>query len=117
MTIITTWTRAALLALPVLALQVAVTQLQTDLGVAPLAAAGAQEEKKKDTRETRRTPGLRNKVYEKLAEAQAAAEAKDLNTAEQILDEMIAASRESTKLNSYELANVWNLKAFIAYSR
>ncbi|MAT92592.1 MAG: hypothetical protein CME59_08320 [Halioglobus sp.] len=117
MTIITTWTRAALLALPVLALQVAVTQLQTDLGVAPLAAAGAQEEKKKDTRETRRTPALRNKVYEKLAEAQAAAEAKDLNTAEQILDEMIAASRESTKLNSYELANVWNLKAFIAYSR
>ncbi len=112
-----TWSRAAVLAVPVLAFQVAVTQLQADLGVTPFSAAHAQEEKKKDTRETRRTPALRNKVYEKLAEAQAAAEAKDLNTAEKILDEMISASRESTKLNSYELANVWNLKAFIAYSR
>ena len=31
----------------------------------------------KKERETRRTPALRNKVYEKLAEAQAFAEAKD----------------------------------------
>ena len=75
-----TWTRAALLAVPVLVTQVAVSQLQSDAGLAPFAAAMAQDEQKKDTRETRRTPALRNKVYEKLAEAQAAAEAKDLNT-------------------------------------
>ena len=62
-----TWTRAALLAVPVLVSQVAVTQLQSDAGVAPFASAVAAEDKPKDTRETRRTPALRNKVYEKLA--------------------------------------------------
>lgn len=110
-----TWTRAALVAVPVLVAQVAVTQLQRDAGWAPLAAAQAQEQKK-DTRETRRTPALRNKVYEKLAEAQAAAEAKDLRQAEKILDGMVAAGGKKA-LNSYELANVYNLYAFIYYSQ
>ncbi len=111
-----TWTHAALMAVPVVAMQVAVTQLQGELGFQALSSAVAQEEKKKDTRETRRTPALRNKVYEKLAEAQAAAEAKDLNTAAKILDEMIASGGKKA-LNSYELANVYNLYAFIYYSR
>ena len=111
-----TWTRAALLAVPVVAMQIAVSQLQSELGFQALSSAVAQEEKKKDTRETRRTPALRNKVYEKLAEAQAAAEAKDLNTAAKILDEMIASGGKNA-LNSYELANVYNLYAFIYYSR
>ena len=91
------------------------SQLQVELGFQPLSSAVAQE-KKKDTRETRRTPALRNKVYEKLAEAQAAAEAKDLAKASKILDEMIASGGKSA-LNSYELANVYNLYAFIYYSR
>jgi len=111
-----TWTRAALLAVPVFALQVSVSQLQSDLGFRPLASAIAQEEQKKPQRETRRTPALRNKVYEKLAEAQAAAEAKDLKTAARVLDDMIAAGGKSA-LNSYELANVYNLYAFIYYSQ
>ena len=51
-----TWGRAALLALPVLALQAPVSQLQTELGFQPFSSAVAQEEKKKDTRQTRRTP-------------------------------------------------------------
>ena len=110
-----TWTHAALLAAPVIATQVALTQLQSELGCAPWSAAVA-EEQKKDTRETRRTPALRAKVYEKLAKAQEAAEAKDLNTAASILDEMIDAGGKSA-LNSYELANVYNLYAFIYYSR
>ena len=55
-------------------------------------------------------------MYEKLAEAQAAAEAKDLNTAQRILDGMIAGGGKKA-LNSYELANVYNLYAFIYYSR
>ncbi|RLQ23455.1 hypothetical protein DWB85_02560 [Seongchinamella sediminis] len=109
-----TWSRAALLAVPVLVSQVAVTQLQRDAGVAVFASAIAQEEA--DQRETRRTPALRNKVYEKLAEAQAAAEAKDLAGAQKILDGMIAAGGQKA-LNSYELANVYNLYAFIYYSR
>lgn len=80
-----------------------------------LSSAVAQEEKKKDTRETRRTPALRNKVYEKLAEAQQAAEAKDLVLAGQLLDAMIEGEGKQA-LNSYELANVYNLYAFLRYS-
>jgi len=105
-----------MLALPVLAVQVAFTQLQSDYGLLPFSAAQAQEEKQADTRETRRTPALRNNVYEKLAEAQAAAEAKDLGAAAQVLDSMIAGEGKKS-LNSYELANVYNLYAFIHYSR
>jgi tetratricopeptide (TPR) repeat protein len=111
-----TWTRAALLALPVVVTQVAVSQLQGELGFQPLSSAMAQEQQQKPQRETRRTPALRNKVYEKLAEAQAAAEAKDLNTASRVLDDMIASGGKNA-LNSYELANVYNLYAFIYYSR
>ena len=110
-----TWSSAALFAVPVLVSQVAVTQLQRDAGSQAFSSALAQEQTK-DTRETRRTPALRNKVYEKLAEAQAAAEAQDLNGAKKILDGMIAAGGKKA-LNSYELANVYNLYAFIYYSR
>ena len=111
-----TWIHATLLAAPVVIAQVAVSQLQADIGLRPLSAAMAQEKKGPDTRETRRTPALRNNVYEKLAKAQEAAEAKDLNGAASILDEMIASGGKSA-LNSYELANVYNLYAFIYYSR
>lgn len=111
-----TWIHATLLAAPVVIAQVAVSQLQADFGLRPLSAAMAQEKKGPDTRETRRTPALRNNVYEKLAKAQEAAEAKDLNAAAGILDEMIASGGKSA-LNSYELANVYNLYAFIYYSR
>lgn len=111
-----TWLRPALLAVPVVAVQVAVSQIQADLGFSALSSAIAQEEQKGDQRETRRTPALRNKVYEKLAEAQTAAEAKDMKTAAEILDEMLAGRRDN-ELNSYELANVYNLYAFIHYSR
>ena len=110
-----TWSRAVLLAIPVVVAPVVVTQVQTELGITALSAAVAQEEKKPDTRETRRTPALRNKVYERLAEAQAAAEAKDLATASDILDDMID-NEGKNALNSYELANVYNLYAFIHYS-
>ena len=105
-----------MLAVPVMVAQVAVSQLQADFGLHPLSAALAQEKKGPDTRETRRTPALRNNVYEQLALAQEAAEAKDLNGAAQILDGMIASGGKNA-LNSYELANVYNLYAFIYYSR
>ena len=93
---------------------VAVDKALPELGL--VSAAHAQSDaKKKDERETRKTPALRNKVYEKLAEAQAAAEAKDYALAGQLLDKMIDADGKKA-LNSYELANVYNLYAFIAYS-
>ncbi|MBA6413512.1 tetratricopeptide repeat protein [Parahaliea sp. F7430] len=109
-----TWLRSVLLAVPVVAAQVAVSQLQAEMGFTPLSAAVAQE-RQADTRETRKTPALRNKVYEKLAEAQAAAEEKNLTASARILDGMLAGRRDN-ELNSYELANVYNLYAFIHYS-
>lgn len=115
-----TWIGAVALSVPLVLAQAVISRLQADLGFAPFASAAAQDEeaaRPKDTRETRRTPALRNKVYEKLAEAQAAAEAKDYNGAEKILNEMLAASRKDTALNSYEQANVYNLLAFVHYSR
>jgi len=111
-----TWIQATLLAVPVVAAQVTLSQLQAGLGLHPLSAAVAQEKKGPDTRETRRTPALRNNVYEKLAKAQEAAEAKDMSGAASILDEMISSGGKGA-LNSYELANVYNLYAFIYYSR
>ena len=76
-----------------------------------LSEAVAQDKPKKDTRETRRTPALRNKVYERLAEAQTLAEAKDYAGAAAILNDMISEDGKQA-LNSYELANVYNLHAF-----
>ena len=69
----TVLTRVAIPAALVLAVQVSITQVQRDLGMPAFSAAHAQKDAKKPERETRRTPALRNKVYEKLSEAQAAA--------------------------------------------
>ena len=80
-----------------------------------LSEAVAQDKPKKDTRETRRTPALRNKVYERLAEAQTLAEAKDYVGAAAILNDMISEDGKKA-LNSYELANVYNLHAFLSYA-
>lgn len=85
-------------------------------GMQLVAAAHAQQDgAAKKQRETRRTPALRNKVYERLAEAQAFAEAKNFGEAQGILDDMIANDGKNA-LNSYELANVFNLYAFLRYS-
>ena len=78
-------------------------------------AIAQDDEAKQDKRETRRTPALRNKVYERLAEAQGLAEAKDYAGAAAILNDMIAEDGKRA-LNSYELANVYNLFAFLSYA-
>ncbi len=75
--------------LSVIALCGVVAMDQAALGTF-LPEAVAQDKPKKDTRETRRTPALRNKVYERLAEAQTLAEAKDYAGAEVILNDMIS---------------------------
>jgi tetratricopeptide (TPR) repeat protein len=104
--------RPLLVAAALMAAQLALSPID-DTGLTGFAPVSAQEGEKEQ--ETRRTPALRNKVYEKLSEAQAAAEAKDLATASSILDDMLAGRRDN-ELNSYELANVYNLYAFIHYS-
>ena len=55
---------------------VALDAVMPAVGFVQQASAQSNSGEKKQ-RETRRTPALRNKVYEKLAEAQAFAEAKD----------------------------------------
>jgi tetratricopeptide (TPR) repeat protein len=93
---------------------VALDAVMPAVGFVQQASAQSNSGEKKQ-RETRRTPALRNKVYEKLAEAQAFAEAKDYAAAQQVLDGMIAGEGKRA-LNSYELANVYNLYAFLRYS-
>ena len=76
--------------------------------------ASAQEPKKE--RETRKTPALRNNIYEKLAEAQVFAEAKQYVEAQEVLDDMLDATSKKSKLNGYELANVYNTYAYLRYA-
>lgn len=58
---------------------------------------------------SRRTPAMREKVYKRLSEAQAKAEANDYATAMKIINEVKA----DTSLNSYEKAMAWNFTAYI----
>ena len=70
----------------------------------------------KEERETRKTPALRNNIYERLAEAQVFAEAKQYAEAEAVLNEMLDATSKKSKLNRYELANVYNTYAYLRYA-
>jgi tetratricopeptide (TPR) repeat protein len=110
------WLRGAMLALPLAAVQLGVTQLATDAGLTSAGFAYAQDQEGQKQQETRRTPALRNKVYEQLAEAQTFIEAKQLDEALEVLNDM-ESQRGKRALNSYELANLYNLFAFVYYSR
>ena len=80
-----------------------------------VSTATAQDTPKKE-RETRKTPALRNNIYEKLAEAQTFAEAKQYAEAEAVLNDMLDATSKKSKLNRYELANVYNTYAYLRYA-
>ena len=80
-----------------------------------VSTATAQDAPKKE-RETRKTPALRNNIYEKLAEAQVFAEAKQYMEAEAVLNDMLDATSKKSKLNRYELANVYNTYAYLRYA-
>jgi len=72
----------------------------------------AQEEAAPPSRaneETRKTPAMRERVYQRLSEAQACAEMDDIDCAMRLLTEV----REMDGLNSYEIAQLWNFYAFI----
>ena len=90
-----------------------VTDQAFDAGL--VSTATAQDAPKKE-RETRKTPALRNNIYEKLAEAQVFAEAKQYAEAEAVLNDMLDATSKKSKLNRYELANVYNTYAYLRYA-
>ena len=71
------------------------------------------EEESAANQPTRRTPAMRERVYQRLAEAQACAEMDDNVCAEEKLTEV----RSMDDLNSYELAQMWNFYAFIAFEQ
>lgn len=76
------------------------------------------QEAAKPEQATRKTPAIRNTVYEKLSKAQEALEEKDYVKAEEVLNEMLARhARGKSTLNSYELANLWGTFAFIYYTQ
>lgn len=106
------WCRALLVSVPVLAGSTLVGGMLQPFSSGQLAGVAFAQEG--DQRETRRTPALSNAVYEKLATAQKQIEEKRFQEAIGTLNAMTGGR---TTLNSYELANVYNLYAFAYYSQ
>lgn len=73
----------------------------------------AGEEQSQANTPTRRTPAMRERVYQRLAEAQECAEMDDIECAQ----ELLARVREMRDLNSYETAQMWNFYAFIYFGQ
>lgn len=80
----------------------------------PVGIVAAQGEEKPPEK-TRKTQAISAKVYEKLAKAQEAAEAKQYNQAISILDALRRS--QGDKLKGYDAASVWNVYGFIYYSQ
>ncbi len=81
-----------------------------------LAAAGwtgAQETQTLGDLETQAEASMRDAVYKELAKAQEMAEADQYAAAIAVLEKL----RSDQELNSYELAQLWNLYAYIYYSQ
>ena len=81
----------------------------------PPASAQDKEEGRSKTSElkTRKTPAMREQVYNKFAAAQEAIEAGDEAKAEDVLGDV----QRMKNLNSYEVAMMWNTYAYIYYSQ
>jgi tetratricopeptide (TPR) repeat protein len=80
---------------------------------APEVGFAQSEEGGASSQETRRTPAMRERVYNVLSEAQACAEMDDMACAEELLAEV----RAMDDLNSYEVAQMWSFYAYIYFSQ
>ncbi|WP_321394410.1 tetratricopeptide repeat protein [Emcibacter sp.] len=78
-------------------------------------AVAAEEESKYANRKTRKTPAMGLKVGNALGEAQAFAEAENWAEASRVLEEELGSKLD--KLNSYERAQYYNFKGYLAYSK
>ncbi len=75
--------------------------------------AGQQNEESQANQPTGPIPAMRERVYQRMVEAQQCSEAEDMECAAELLEQV----REMDDLNSYELAQVWNFYAFIYFSQ
>tara|TARA_B100000029_G_C17578564_1_gene958909 strand:+ start:1428 stop:2738 length:1311 start_codon:yes stop_codon:yes gene_type:complete len=95
----------------------AVLALLTGYLFAPLVIAQEAEEEDGlsylEQAQTRRTPAMRDRVYQRLADAQECAEADDIVCAEELLERVA----NMGGLNAYELAQMWNFRAFIYFGQ
>ncbi len=108
--------RAGLLSVMLVFAQSGVQQISSGHGLKLAAGGVAMAAEKAPAEKTRKTPALRNEVYEKLAEAQELAEAGKVSEALKVLD-ALRDSQGRRALNSYELANMYNFYAFVYYQR
>ncbi len=75
--------------------------------------AGQQNQESQANQPARRTPAMRDRVYQRLAEVQECSEAEDMQCARELLDRV----REMDDLNSYEVANMWRIYGYIYYTQ
>jgi tetratricopeptide (TPR) repeat protein len=83
-----------------------------DLGVSGSTVQAAENEAPKQ--KTRRVPSMSEATYKKLSEAQELADAKDLQGALRVLNEMLASRRRP--LNGNEVGQVHNMMGFLYFS-
>lgn len=102
--------RSAIALAAFLALPLGVGTIAPDSALSGIRTAAAAEEEQE--RETRKTPALRESSYKKLSEAQELIDAKDLQGALEVLDEMA----ESRGMNAYEIASMHNMRAYVAFA-
>lgn len=84
--------------------------LTHELGMLGVSAMAQQQQEQ--VQETRRVPAMSEASYKRLAEAQEAMDAKDMNRAKQLLNEMLSRGR----LNGNELGQVHNILGFLHFS-
>ena len=77
------------------------------------AQLSAQEDEAPPEQETRKTPAMSERVYQRLSDAQECAEAEDMECAMETLERV----RNMNGLNSYEVAQMWNFYAFIYFGQ
>lgn len=84
------------------------------LGTAwPTASLAQQNQSAAQSRDTRKTPAMRESVFKQLSAAQSAADLGEVEESIRLLDRVKARG----DLNSYELAQMYNFYAFIYYSQ
>ena len=101
--------------------------LISSLFLTPFAFAqeGAAENAEQEPETRRRTPAMREQVYQRLADAQECAEGTIDEETEEVLEppdmecavELLERVRNMRGLNSYEVAQMWNFYAFIYFAQ